>query len=135
MTHGAATTENNVSLCYTPLSRPIQRQAWRELMYRAKFCLVPDGFSSVSARLYETILHGCVPVIITDAFHGALERSIPWGQIGVFVKRREIPRIPAILRERVGEERWQRMHWTITQVHSMLHTESGDFWAALMREL
>eukprot|EP00397_Hematodinium_sp_SG-2012_P036815 GEMP01039796.1.p1 GENE.GEMP01039796.1~~GEMP01039796.1.p1 ORF type:complete len:501 (+),score=51.01 GEMP01039796.1:188-1690(+) len=49
--------------------KPIAKMDWATYLHRSKFCLVPDGFSSISARLFEVLLHGCVPVIISEAFH------------------------------------------------------------------
>merc|ERR1711871_1334878 len=103
-------------------------------MYNSKFCIVPDGFSSISARLYEVLMHGCVPVVISEAFHGAFEHSLNWAQLALFVKRRDVPAIPDLLRA-VSEERYRSMHATIMQIHAALHLESPSFWLLLFREL
>jgi hypothetical protein len=44
-------------------------------------------------------MHGCIPVIISEAFHGSFERSFPWGRIAVFIHRKDIVDIPDILRD------------------------------------
>lgn len=116
------------------LDKVVERDVWRSFMYETKYCLVPDGFSSVSARLYEVILHGCVPVLITDAFHGAFEHSVPWLRFAVFVSRRDVPRIPDIL-VGVSEAEYLRKFETIRSIHAVFHEETGQFWAALFREL
>eukprot|EP00397_Hematodinium_sp_SG-2012_P043663 GEMP01048588.1.p1 GENE.GEMP01048588.1~~GEMP01048588.1.p1 ORF type:complete len:316 (+),score=59.16 GEMP01048588.1:192-1139(+) len=38
--------------------KPIAKMDWATYLHRSKFCLVPDGFSSISARLFEVLLHG-----------------------------------------------------------------------------
>ena len=50
------------------VTRTVPRHLYAEYLYDAKYCFVPDGFSSISARLYEVMLHGCVPVIVSEAF-------------------------------------------------------------------
>eukprot|EP00392_Amoebophrya_sp_AT5.2_P014027 g14163.t1 len=116
------------------LDKVVERDVWRSFMYETKYCLVPDGFSSVSARLYEVILHGCVPVLITDAFHGAFEHSVPWLRFAVFVARRDVPRIPDIL-VGIPDAEYLRKFDTIRSIHAVFHEETGQFWAALFREL
>ena len=35
------------------VTRTVPRHLYAEYLYDAKYCFVPDGFSSISARLYE----------------------------------------------------------------------------------
>lgn len=112
----------------------VPREEWADHMYKAKYCLVPDGFSSISARFYEVILHGCVPVLITEAFHGAFEHTILWGEFVVLIKRSEVKRIPEILRA-IPEEQYKHMHNYITIMHPTLHIEAPSFWYAIFKEL
>ncbi|CAD7973830.1 unnamed protein product [Amoebophrya sp. A120] len=117
------------------LDKTVERHVWQNYMYETKYCLVPDGFSSVSARLYEVILHGCVPVLVTDAFHGAFENSLPWKDFAVFINRVDLPFLPKLLREEISEEEYLEKHRIITKIHPYLHEETGFFWQALFKEL
>lgn len=56
------------------------------------------------SRMYEVIMHGCVPVIISEAFHAAFEHTLSWESFALFVHRRQIRQIPAMLK-RIPEER------------------------------
>lgn len=77
------------------IPKPIPKKPWSDFLYRSKFCLVPDGFSSISARLYEVLLHGCVPVLLTHAFHPPFERLVDWRRIAVFLRNDEVADAPA----------------------------------------
>lgn len=116
------------------LKRAVERPVWRQHMYDSKFCLVPDGFSSISARFYEVLMHGCVPVVICEAFHGAFEHSVTWAHMALFVRRRDVPIIPNLL-QRISEDDYKSMHAMITRVHASLTLEGTVFWVLLFREL
>jgi hypothetical protein len=54
---------------------PSQR-AHADEMTRSTFCLVPNGDSPPSSRLYLAIAAGCIPVLISDAFEGAFPAHV-----------------------------------------------------------
>ncbi|KAJ1454657.1 exostosin family-domain-containing protein [Pelagophyceae sp. CCMP2097] len=41
-------------------------------MRNSTFCLVPRGYTATSRRLYEALENGCVPVLLSGAFHLAI---------------------------------------------------------------
>ncbi|CAI6002578.1 unnamed protein product [Closterium sp. NIES-64] len=47
-------------------------------MRRAKYCLVPRGDTSSSCRLFDAVLSGCIPVIISDALDPPFEDAIDY---------------------------------------------------------
>ncbi|CAI5977128.1 unnamed protein product [Closterium sp. NIES-65] len=47
-------------------------------MRRAKYCLVPRGDTSSSCRLFDAVLSGCIPVIISDALDPPFEDVIDY---------------------------------------------------------
>lgn len=55
---------------YDPSSPDFEsrRQRFRSVMSRSRFVLCPRGRGTSSIRLYETLAHGCVPVIISDGW-------------------------------------------------------------------
>ncbi|CAK0864178.1 unnamed protein product [Prorocentrum cordatum] len=116
------------------LAKPMPRSAWSSLLYRARFCLVPDGFSSISARLYEVLLHGCVPVVLSHAFHPPFESFLDWRRIAVFVRRTEIAHLPAMLRS-IGDERYRDMHAAVVRARRLLGPHDTPFWLATNVEL
>ena len=50
---------------------------------RSKFCLVPSGTSPWTNHLYESLIAGCVPVILSDDFELPFWDKIPWKQISI----------------------------------------------------
>lgn len=115
-------------------SHPLDRDEWGTLLFRSRFCLVPDGFSSISARLYEVLMHGCVPVLFTHAFHPPFETFIDWRRLAIFLRYSDVPRVPQILRS-VGDGEYLSMHRELVRAQKYLNTQGSTFWAATNREL
>jgi glycosyltransferase involved in cell wall biosynthesis len=93
-------------------------------MLSSTFCLCPPGWASWTPRIFEAMLAGCIPVVVTD--HNALpfERVTDYSQFSVFVSEKDAGRVKEILEEVAKDEervarmraqlrrRWQRMVWT-----------------------
>ena len=82
-----------------------QKQQYAEIVARSRFVLCPRGAGPGSFRIFETMVGGRVPVILSDSL--APPRGPVWEDCAVFVKERDIDKIPAILEKR--EERFQQM--------------------------
>merc|ERR1712014_394583 len=91
------------------VNHALPRSVFVEEMYSSRFCLVPDGFSAISARLYEVMAHGCVPVIISEAFHPPYESIVDWRRFAVFVRPGEVSYVHRILRD-VAADRYPDLH-------------------------
>ncbi|CAE7418168.1 unnamed protein product, partial [Symbiodinium sp. CCMP2456] len=116
------------------IPKPIPKKPWSDFLFRSKFCFVPDGFSSISARLYEVLLHGCVPVLLTHAFHPPFETLIDWRRIAVFLHNSQVADAPAILRN-ISQEEYLSMHRQVTRVQRLLNVHDMPFWIATNMEL
>lgn len=116
------------------IPKPIPKKPWSDFLFRSKFCFVPDGFSSISARLYEVLLHGCVPVLLTHAFHPPFETLIDWRRIAVFLHNSQVADAPAILRN-ISEEEYLSMQRQVTRVQRLLNVHDMPFWIATNMEL
>jgi len=114
--------------------KPIPRATWSGLLYRSRFCFVPDGFSSISARLYEVLLHGCVPVIFSHAFHPPFESMLDWRRLAVFLRRTQVREAPALLRS-ISEDRYLAMHSGIVWARRLFGPDQIAFWLATNLEL
>lgn len=71
--------------------------AYYEDMQRTLFCLCPRGWAPWSPRIVETVVLGCIPVIIADDIVLPFEDVIPWKKLAVFVKEREVGMLRHIL--------------------------------------
>lgn len=69
---------------------------YSDLISRAKFCLVAAG-DGWSPRLEDAMTHGCIPVIIFDEVHAALESIIDFDSFSVRIKEADVDRILDIL--------------------------------------
>eukprot|EP00933_Yihiella_yeosuensis_P044388 TRINITY_DN39499_c0_g1_i1.p1 TRINITY_DN39499_c0_g1~~TRINITY_DN39499_c0_g1_i1.p1 ORF type:complete len:409 (+),score=36.92 TRINITY_DN39499_c0_g1_i1:89-1315(+) len=116
------------------IPKPIPRGTWSELIYRSRFCLVPDGFSSISARLYEVMLHGCVPVLFSHAFHPPFESLLNWRSLAIFLRNSEVTSAPALLRN-ISDETYSAMHREVVRAQALMSPHAIPFWVATNLEL
>ncbi|RYR42942.1 hypothetical protein HN873_026040 [Arachis hypogaea] len=68
---------------------------------RSVFCLCPLGWAPWSPRLVESVLLGCVPVIISDGIRLPFSSAVRWPDISVRVAERDVGKLGRIL-ERVA---------------------------------
>ena len=54
----------------------------------ALFCLCPRGYAVWSPRLVDSILAGCLPVIVADEYWMPLSCLVDWRRFAVFVPER-----------------------------------------------
>eukprot|EP00913_Durusdinium_trenchii_P009912 g9303.t1 len=96
-------SHNKEKVLIFPSDFRLKQQEWSELAYRSKLCLCPDGDSPNTGRLVEVIMHGCVPLIISNRlqppFHKDVSRVNRVSGIAFFLREDAIPRLPAILAE------------------------------------
>ena len=53
-----------------------------EDLHRAQFCLAPEGWHAWSPRVYEAVVAGCVPVLISDDLELPFERWLSYDDFG-----------------------------------------------------
>eukprot|EP00897_Mesotaenium_endlicherianum_P002125 jgi/Mesen1/1940/ME000146S01018 len=71
--------------------------SYYEDMQRSIFCLCPLGWAPWSPRIVESLVFGCIPVIIADDIVLPFEDVIPWSEIAVFVPEKDVPQLDSIL--------------------------------------
>ena len=74
-----------------------------EVMGRSIFCLVPKGVGTWSHRLYEALLAGCIPVILSDLVQLPFP-FLPWGNFSLKWPMRKVDGkiLPEYLRRLAG---------------------------------
>lgn len=77
------------------------QQRYTEVCARSQFVLCPRGAGSGSIRLFEMMEIGIVPVIISDDY--LLPEGPNWEEFAVFVKEKDIKKIPEILAHRMSD--------------------------------
>lgn len=71
--------------------------SYYEDMQRSIFCLCPLGWAPWSPRIVESVVFGCIPVIIADDIVLPFADVIPWNDMSVFVPEKDVPRLDEIL--------------------------------------
>ncbi|KAG1661030.1 hypothetical protein FOA52_005345 [Chlamydomonas sp. UWO 241] len=69
---------------------------YSDMLARSKFCLVAPG-DGWSGRVEDSILHGCVPVVIMDGAHVVFETILDWPQFSIKIPEADINRTIEIL--------------------------------------
>lgn len=64
---------------------------------RSTFCLCPLGWAPWSPRLVESVVLGCVPVIIADGIELPFSSAVPWADISVTVAEKDVGKLGSIL--------------------------------------
>ena len=66
-------------------------------MARSLFCLCPLGWAPWSPRLVESVLLGCIPVIIADNIRLPFPGVLRWPDISLQVAERDVASLEAVL--------------------------------------
>jgi hypothetical protein len=78
---------------------------YAEFLRRTRFILCPRGFGVGSARLFETLKAGRVPIIISDGY--ILPAGIDWDSCSIMIKEGQIGRIREVVKSNM--DRWPAM--------------------------
>ncbi|GIL69673.1 hypothetical protein Vretifemale_506 [Volvox reticuliferus] len=87
---------------------------YSEMLSRSTFCFVLPG-DGWSPRLEDSVLHGCIPVIIMDQVQVAFENIMDMDQFSVRIGEGELDRIVEIL-QAISPEQIQTMQDNINKV-------------------
>jgi hypothetical protein len=83
------------------------------ILRHSSFCLAPGGWAPWSGRIYDCLFHGSIPVLFTDGLTLPYEPYIPWDEISVRVKHKDVSNLDAILAA-ISEEDRRRMRLRIS---------------------
>lgn len=114
-------------LIFPPEFQLLQTE-WSELAFRSRLCLVPDGDSPNTGRLIEVIMHGCVPLIISNRLQPPFHEFIDWPSIAFFLKEEEIPNLSKVLSALArpkGLRRIAERHSNLVGAAHLLHFDGG----------
>lgn len=92
---------------------------------RAVFCLCPLGWAPWSPRIVESVILGCVPVIIADKISLPYAHTINWTQISLTVPEKDVIKLDKILSKvsRTNLSTIQRNLWKKENRRALLYTE------------
>ncbi len=69
----------------------VESDQYEYFMYNSKYCLVFCGSSHTNnVRLYDVMVHGCVPIVVSDDFQPSLDRILPWEKFAIFLPTHKI---------------------------------------------
>jgi hypothetical protein len=72
-------------------------QPFYEFPRRCTFTICPRGIANWTFRLYEAILAGSIPVILSDYFVRPFSRHISWDLFSITVPESDLPTLPQML--------------------------------------
>lgn len=100
----------------------INHKSYIRFMKQSRFCVCAKGYEVNSPRVVESVLYGCVPVIISDNFVPPFLEVLDWESFAVFVSEKEIPNLRKILIS-IPLRRYVEMHKRVLKVqkHFMWH--------------
>jgi hypothetical protein len=102
------------------------------------FCLCPRGFAPWSRRLYDSILLGCIPVIIADYIELPFEDLIDYRKFTVKISEENVVFVKQILLTIPPEEIRKKQEYMKTIYHHFLfnlQVQPGDVFDYILRRL
>ncbi|XP_051119384.1 probable glycosyltransferase At5g03795 [Andrographis paniculata] len=102
----------------------INKKSYIWYMKNSKYCICAKGYEVNSPRVVESIIYGCVPVIISDNFVPPFFDILNWEAFTIFVPEKDIPNLKRIL-ESIPEKKYLVMYKRVEQVrlHFVWHKE------------
>ena len=86
-----------------------------ELMWRSVFCICPAGFGQWSRRLTDSILVGCIPVIVADFYALPFAEFMRWDAFTLRIHSSSVRSLPDILRS-ISSERVRELQMGLEEV-------------------
>ena len=84
------------------------KRSYAEFISKTKFILCPRGMGTSSIRLFEVLMSGRVPIIISDKYVlPTLQGPTTWQEAALFVRESQIKTIPAVVCANLT--RWETM--------------------------
>ena len=77
------------------------KQEYAGFLRTTKFILCPRGYGLGTARLFEAMKAGRVPVIISDGY--VLPSGIDWDACSISIRERDVATIPAVVARRLAD--------------------------------
>ncbi len=74
-----------------------QKREYSDVLGRSMYSICPRGFGTSSIRLFESILAGCVPVIISDNYVPTY--NVDWDKCALFIKESQISQTVGLIEE------------------------------------
>jgi len=113
-------------------------QAYHSELLRSTMCIAPAGWELWSVRFFESMLLGCIPVIVTDDIQLPFQSQIDYSAFTVKVAEADVPRLPEVLAQvspagiRRKQDALRRVWKTVTY---QTPPSQGDAFHHLMAEL
>jgi hypothetical protein len=95
-------------------SIPSNIKTYSDVLSRSKFCLVAPG-DGWSSRAEDSILHGCIPVVIMDGVHSLFEGILDWSAFSIRIAEADMSKTVDILLS-ISPERLAAMQKALTKV-------------------
>eukprot|EP00927_Polykrikos_kofoidii_P079063 TRINITY_DN75853_c0_g1_i1.p1 TRINITY_DN75853_c0_g1~~TRINITY_DN75853_c0_g1_i1.p1 ORF type:complete len:395 (-),score=60.21 TRINITY_DN75853_c0_g1_i1:111-1295(-) len=89
-------------------SKLVASDKFERLARRSQFCLVVDGHWPSTTRLVAVMVHGCIPVVVSNRVELPFADLVEWNRASVLVGEGEIDRLPDILKAKLPDAPYMR---------------------------
>ena len=105
----------------------IQKQLYKLpfILSKSKYCIVPRSDSPSSKRFYDSVIYGCIPIIISDHFELPFDHTqIDWKQCTIRVPERNIETLPEVIKN-ITEKEYKRMYEYLQYAREFIRFDNG----------
>ncbi|KAJ3679276.1 hypothetical protein LUZ60_017287 [Juncus effusus] len=115
-------------------------EGYKSEISRSVFCLCPLGWAPWSPRLVESVLLGCIPIIIADRIELPFRNTVRWEEISLQVGENELDKLESVLDhvKKTNLSEIQRNLWDPVKRRALVFNlviQSGDATWHVVKEL
>ena len=123
-----ATMNNSVSVVMNRDNRKeIRRQVHNVpyIMSQTKYCLIPYGDSPTSKRFFDSVIYGCIPVIISDNYEIPFHKTqLNWDNCVIRIPEKKVKSFPSILNS-ITESEYNLMYQHLQKAREYIRFDNG----------
>ena len=95
------------------------------IMAQSKYCIVPHGDTPSSKRFYDSVIYGCIPVIISDGYDLPFDKTqVNWDKCVIRIPESEVDTLPYVIGN-ITESEYKFMYKALLKAKEFIRFDNG----------